>query len=115
MSGGAEDVAANTVLAISLLPIIWAAEQKMWVQHLFIKQQNPASNGEEAAPAPWADTAEPGLENTSSSAALRWVMGEFSLRWWELIYWTDAEKKMLCLQTKVSIIFLKNEQATPTC
>lgn len=39
------------------------------------------------------------LENTSISAAIRWIMGEFLLCWWELLYWTDAEENVIFANT----------------
>lgn len=99
VSGGAEDAAASIVLAISLLPIIKAVTQqnqrcecstsssvRLQLQRMRRLLQLPGLT----LPCK-------GLENTSSSAALRGTMGELLLCCWEFTYSTE-ENVMFCKQ-----------------
>lgn len=90
----------------------YPAEPKMWVNTSSSVRQTAAPKDGRAAPAPWADTAKgcrapPSVQPSDGS--------------WESFYFAGGnlrigqmQKKMLCLQTKVFIHLLKNEQATLT-
>lgn len=109
-SGGAEDVAANIVLAISLLPIMRAVIHQSCECNTSssLKWQTSAPNDDH-----WADPAlQRAKEEHLHQCRHQMDMGEFLLCWWELKYWTDAEENVMF--AKASILFLKNEQATPT-